>query len=522
MNLIDDAWIPVRRKNGKIDRIAPWQMTEGIGEDIITELAAPRPDFNGALIQFLIGLVQTLYASMNPQQWRQHLDMPPKSEELHKVFETIAKSFELDGKGPRFMQDLKLEAKDEDKKPISGLLIESPGEKTIADNTDHFIKHGLVKGICPSCAATALFTLQINAPSGGQGHRTGLRGGGPLTTLVIDDTLWKTCWLNTLERQVFLSLCGNQNKDKDQDRFPWLTATRTSENNKSTTPKDTHPEQIYWSMPRRIRLIKSQESHEVTCDLCGIVSRETYRYYVTKNLGINYKGPWMHPLTPYFIADDGTPSAIHPQPGGIGYRHWLGLVQVTEINKGKMKPARIVEHFIRERRKDLRLWAFGYDMDNMKARCWYDCVMPLILTEDKILESYEYSIASLINSAHLVSKEIRAQIRKALFKPNNEVNGDLSFIESRFWQETETAFFNSLRQLREALTESRDVVPILEEWHNRLIKEAEIIFNDVSQTGAFDAANPKRIALAWRDLQSTLHGKKLREELGLSTKTQTV
>jgi CRISPR system Cascade subunit CasA len=230
----------------------------------------------------------------------------------------------------------------------------------------------------------------------------------------------------------------------------------------------------------------------------------------------------MHPLTPYFIADDGTPSAIHPQPGGIGYRHWLGLVQVTEINKGKMKPARIVEHFIRERRKDLRLWAFGYDMDNMKARCWYDCVMPLILTEDKILESYEYSIASLINSAHLVSKEIRAQIRKALFKPNNEVNGDLSFIESRFWQETETAFFNSLRQLREALTESRDVVPILEEWHNRLIKEAEIIFNDVSQTGAFDAANPKRIALAWRDLQSTLHGKKLREELGLSTKTQTV
>jgi hypothetical protein len=29
-----------------------------------------------------------------------------------------------------------------------------------------------------------LFSLQLNAPSGGKGYRTGLRGGGPLTTLI--------------------------------------------------------------------------------------------------------------------------------------------------------------------------------------------------------------------------------------------------------------------------------------------------------------------------------------------------
>lgn len=520
MNLIDDAWIPVRRKNGRIDRIAPWQITDSTGAEVIIELAAPRPDFNGALIQLLIGLLQTTIAPMNPRQWRQHLETPPKPEELHKAFKPIAKAFELDGEGPRFMQDLKLEARDDDKKPINSLLIESPGEKTIADNTDHFIKHGQAEKMCPACTATALFTLQINAPSGGQGHRTGLRGGGPMTTLVAADNLWKTCWLNTLERQVFLALCGNQKKDKDQDRFPWLAATRTSENDRSTTPKDTHPDQVYWSMPRRIRLIKSQESHEATCDLCGIMSSETYRYYATKNLGVNYKGPWMHPLTPYFIADDGTPSAIHPQPGGIGYRHWLGLVQTTEGNKGKRQPARIVEHFIRERKKDLRLWAFGYDMKNMKARCWYDNVMPFILAEEKIRESYEYHTASLISSAQLVSRETKAQIRKALFKPDNEVKGDLSFIQSRFWQETEADFFNSLRQLCETLTEGQDVEPILEGWHKRLVKVSEAIFNDISQTGAFDAADPKRIALAWRDLQKGLYGKKLREQLGIPVKTQ--
>lgn len=522
MNLINNPWIPIRRKNRKKELIAPAQIAEGMGENTIIELAAPRPDFNGALIQFLIGLLQTSLAPENPRQWRRRLDDPPNSKELNKAFEPIVEAFNLDGDGPRFMQDLKLDGNDGERKPISALLIESPGKKTQEDNTDHFIKRGFTNNLCPSCAATALFTLQLNAPSGGQGHRTGLRGGGPMTTLVMADSLWRTCWLNIMERSVFLSSCGNPKKDEDHDRFPWLAPTRTSDNDKSTTPNDVHPDQIFWSMPRRIRLIKTQESTEADCDLCGMAGGDAYGSYVTKNLGTNYKGPWIHPLTPYFIATDGTPSAIHPQPGGIGYRHWLGLVQTTEANNGRRQPARIVEHFTRERRKDLRLWAFGYDMENMKARCWYDSTMPLILTNEAIREAYEFYIAALVKSAQLVSRETRTQIRKALFKPGNEVKGDLLFIESRFWQETEADFFTALPLLRDALTAGREIRSILEDWHKRLVKEADDIFNDISQTGAFDAADPRRIALAWRDLHKALYGKKLREQLGLPIKTLTV
>jgi CRISPR system Cascade subunit CasA len=272
-------------------------------------------------------------------------------------------------------------------------------------------------------------------------------------------------------------------------------------------------------MPRRIRLIKTQESQETICDVCGIMSSEMYSHYSTKNLGVNYKGAWRHPLTPYFIADDGAPSAIHPQPGGIYYRHWLGLIQTTQRNEGKRQPAFVVEHFIRERRKDLRIWAFGYDMKNMKARCWYDSIMPLILANDAIRQSYEHHTAALINSTEQVARAVKLQIKRALFKPESEVKGDLSFIEQRFWEETEPDFFSSLRQLRDALTAGREVLPTVEQWHKRLVREAETIFNDISQTGAFDAADPKRIALAWRDLQKSLHGKKLREQLGLPSKT---
>ena len=57
MNLINDPWIPIRRKSGTQDIIVPWQLTET--DDPVIALSAPRPDFNGALMQFLVGLLQT-------------------------------------------------------------------------------------------------------------------------------------------------------------------------------------------------------------------------------------------------------------------------------------------------------------------------------------------------------------------------------------------------------------------------------------------------------------------------------
>lgn len=525
MNLITDAWIPIRRKSGKVERIAPCEITEG--EDVIIVLAAPRPDFNGALIQFLIGLLQTTFAPKNPREWRKWFQQPPGTEELQEAFEPMAYAFELDGDGPRFMQDLLLEnevkalppkKQKERIRPVYELLIDAPTGKTLDDNTDHFVKRGEIKQLCPACAAMALFTLQTNASGGGQGYRTGLRGGGPMTTVVLGETLWLTCWLNTLEQQTFLSLCGNREKAQDSDRFPWLSKTRTSEDGKRTTPEDTHPDQIFWSMPRRIRLIMDRQAEQCVCDLCGMSGSIMVSHFMAKNLGVNYEGPWTHPLSPCFVNNDGMPSARHPQPGGIVYRHWLGLVQADEDNQGKRRPARVVEHFIENRRSDLRLWAFGYDMDNMKARCWYDSTMPLVLVDDKIRGFFEFHTAALVNSAQHVSRETRTQIKKVFFKSGTDMKGDLSFVESRFWQETEGDFFECLSKLRDALNRDDEVVSILGGWHKRLARMAETIFDDVSQTGAFDAANPKRIALAWRDLQKRIYGKKLREMLGIPAK----
>ena len=219
MNLIEDRWIPVRRQNGEEEKIAPWELTSNFEHNPIVALAAPRPDFQGGLMQFLIGLLQTAAppdedSGLEWEDWFE--EEPPEPEKLRAKFDPFVDCFHLDGDGPRFMQDLELRKKTSKvrESSVQALLIDAPGEKTIKDNTDHFIKRDGVHGLCSSCAATALFTFQTNAPSGGQGHRTSLRGGGPLTTLIVLDpqgseieieTLWHNIWLNILDKRTIKS-----------------------------------------------------------------------------------------------------------------------------------------------------------------------------------------------------------------------------------------------------------------------------------------------------------------------------
>jgi CRISPR-associated protein Cse1 (CRISPR_cse1) len=59
MNLLD-RWIPVRRRSGNKEIIAPWQIA--VRDDPAVAILTPRADFTGALYQMLIGMVQTLFA----------------------------------------------------------------------------------------------------------------------------------------------------------------------------------------------------------------------------------------------------------------------------------------------------------------------------------------------------------------------------------------------------------------------------------------------------------------------------
>lgn len=550
-NLIHKQWIPVCDASGAVKHIAPHEITA----EPWVRLAAPRPDFNGALAQFLIGLLQTACTPPTESVWKKWFDTPPSPEELKRYFtqdigenNTLDNAFYLDGDGPRFMQDLEPFS---DKKPhkISWLLIDSPGKSTEEKNRDHFIKRDLVTGMCMSCAATGLFTLQLNASEGGRGHLTGMRGGGPLTTLIKGDNLWHTLWLNVLSKLDFPGLGSAGGKEKAKDIYPWLAQTRTSENELMTTPADAHPYQMYWSMPRRIRLaIDSIE--DGSCDLCGRHSRLVKGFY-DKTYGVRYspsreqakkgiKIRWQHCLTPYVITtpQDGIKelSPLHPQPGGVTYRHWLGLVEnvghMTNTGSSDQEPARVVFNF-RDHRKQLasQLWAFGYDMDSDNPRCWYEADMPLVEVGVTLKPAFLESVKNALEAADYTRNAMRDALKRSWYgKPDvKEVKGrpqiQWKFPESvstdttvfyaigaTFWQCTESVFYDFLAALKTNLEAGGTRETAHPVWYDTLRKEAIRLFDETVESAELEGDLKSRV-FARKGLVDTLNSSKLKNDI---------
>lgn len=529
MNLLDEAWIPVRRSNGEQDWITPLQITE----PTIVALDARRPDFNGALIQFLIGLVQTTTPMDSEIEWKQWNEQPPTADQLQQWFEPVREAFVFDGDGARFMQDFGLRTEgvsEKDFNSISSLLIEAPGENTLKENKDHFIKRNTVNSLCMHCTATALFTLQTNAPSGGAGHNTSIRGGGPLTTLVIagdQSSLWSAVWLNIKKRSDFLTVNGNATKAELEYSFPWVKAMNVLQlEGGQLTPIQVHPAHNFWGTPRRIRLDLEHVSAG-KCDCCGRESDVLVVRYITKAKGFDYKGGWSHALSPYYENKPGEMLPLHPQPGGIGYKHWLAWSLGLQGNKKNVQPASIVSYVLDSQRlkgKQCRLYAFGYDMDNMKARCWYESTLPLYGLSEKNkdeLQAVQREIQRWLEAVDLAAFYLRGAVKSSWFGDGVDARGDYSFIDASFWSQTENGFYQLLRALIEqARDEDEDIIfiPLREQWRDLLIKMAIRLFDD-DLVGAAPIAqqNPRRTAEAYNRLCASLRGDKLKETLKLQT-----
>lgn len=534
MNLLDEAWLPVRLHGGGREWVAPHQLSD----PRLAGFDADRADFNGALAQFAIGLLQTCSPVDSASAWRRTFEQPPDADTLRAWFAPHAAAFVFDGDGARFMQDFELRAGDAEPSDIGALLIEAPGENTVKNNGDHFVKRGRIQRLCPHCAALSLFTLQLNAPAGGAGHRTGLRGGGPLTTLLVADgaggdrrSLWHTLWLNVQPRSVFADDEDDGDAVGSQARhliFPWWAPIGAIQpDDGETAPAQTHPLHVFWAMPRRMRL-DFDAVVPGRCSLCGRDSPTLLAQYVTRNQGLNYKGPWRHPLSPYYQAKEGL-LPLHPQPGGLGYRHWLGWVLGQRSDKRVVERAAVIEQFFKlglahKMGLSLRLWAFGFDMDNMKARCWYDATMPLYALEDCGLEvqtELRDEVGSWLAAAELAAACVRGAVKDAWF--GAEGRGDLSFIDAAFWSRTEPAFYRLLSERIAAAREGRvgDRLASATTWQTEIRAAALRLFDrELVGSAAIERQNPARVAQAHQKLRASLDGPKLRAALGLPAKSK--
>ena len=354
LNLISDRWIPVLDKAGKSRIIAPWEMAD----ESLSRPNWPRADLNIACLELLIGLVYLADPPKDLSDWDKR--QAPDRDRLRSKLEEFAPAFNLTGYGPLFLQDLELLGGKSN--PLDMLFIDGAGENTAKENADIMVCRNryasLDKSLEPAMVAMALYTLQAHAPQGGSGHRTSMRGGGPLVTLVDPGQgLWSLIWANQPH--------GSPGKIFD---LPWMRKTQLFDKDQKTRPPEgtTLGVEVFFGMPRRLLLIEK----------AGLITG-----FVREIHGTNYAG-WKHPLTPYSrkkVEEEALP--MHTRAGLFGYRNWLGVLAERSSNDGLRERAQVLKLWDQRRRMvegDASVQVAGWAMKIAKPLDFIYSVQPFV------------------------------------------------------------------------------------------------------------------------------------------------
>ena len=182
--------------------------------------------------------------------------------------------------------------------------------------------------------------------------------------------------------------------------------------------------------------------------------------YRTRNYGTDYSEGFQHPLSPYYRQNGKsvTKLPVHPKPGGISYRLWPGLV--VPGKGGLREPAQVVRQWGQGREQRVstsRFAAFGYVMDNMKARAWVEGEMPLWRLDDAATRKWvESFVRSATAGAATVARLVIGAVKSALYDRPRDAPGDYSFVEERFFRDTETEFYAALNEAVAAIKADPD------------------------------------------------------------------
>ena len=460
LNLITDAWIPVRTVDGERRVIRPDQ----IAEPGVDRPDWPRADFNLACYELLIGLTFLADPPDDEEDWEDW--RPPDPDRLRARMAPLADAFNLGGDGPRFLQDL--EELDAQPLGVDMLFIDSSGGNTAKNNADLMVKRDRYAGLPASFAAMALFTLQSQAPSGGAGNRTSMRGGGPLITLVepgraTPAPLWDMVWANVPDGEP-LSV------DRLTGALPWLKETETSE--KGTVPKqppgddkDRMLAEAFFGMPRRLRL-------DFASDDPTFVTGVRQRPY-----GINY-GLWRHPLSPYYRQKAGAePLPMHPKPGIGSYRNWAGIA--FEEADGLRHVAGTVRAWRGRNPQGAKasLHVGGWAMDNMKPRDFLWSRQPLFPLGGQA----EQDAIALIQAANAFSVALAGALQ-TLTKAASMDATAIEPVREAFYAQTQADFEAMLGRL----AASEALAAIARDWVACLRRVALKLFEARAMPGLAD------------------------------------
>lgn len=459
----------------------------------------PRGDLNVASTELAIGLSVLVLRPSSPGDWRR-IWSDGGAIVADDEIERLAPFFMLfgdgSGEGPRFCQEFG--DLDGDSNPVEALFIDTPGANGQKKNSDLMTHRQRFPSLGLEAAAMALYALQQFAPSGGAGNRTSMRGGGPMTTLVVprarpgDPPVPLARMILSNLPLVFADRDGDLIAGEMHRALPWLRPTITSD---GKPPREiheadpaVHPVQAFFGMPRRIRLIGGGDG---VCALTGRAGPVVIGF-VQKPWGMNY-GIWRHPLTPYRKTKEDPAYTVKPKPGRFGYRDWVGVTIALDDKAQKAFPADGVKQCFTARRRELKargydpsLLAAGWAMNNMEAEQFLESLQPLHLPA---AEDSEHVVADIgrtarayADAAEATVRLLRGALNEALFggQAKSTDSGPFEEATDAFYERTEDAFHVALSRIAEETDVDGSDPERARSWLGRLRRTALTLFDELA------------------------------------------
>lgn len=243
MNLLKDSWIPVQIDTGDVQLIKLRQLLCREGE---WKICLNRDDMEFAALQLLVCLVQVVFMPADKRELLGRWQTPLGEEEYERGVRPFLEWFDLLHPQYPFMQIRGVKAAKVT--PIQKLYIGLPDGNNHAffNRPDEYKKASLAN------AAILLFNQAMNSPSFGGGFKGSLRGGAPVTTLIVDESLRRTIWCNILSKEFALPLFP-----KIEDDVPvWCSPIKIKE--QMVTAQLGFVRGLFWQ-PAHVELVCDQE-----------------------------------------------------------------------------------------------------------------------------------------------------------------------------------------------------------------------------------------------------------------------
>ncbi len=357
MNLLEDAWIPVRANGGTgpFRQISYEELLCGDGN---WQVSLPRDDLEMACVQLLICMTQVIFLPRDDREMRDRHDAPLDSESYTKAIVPYRAWFDLNHPVHPFMQTRGVKG---GPTSVQKLLPGMPEKTSTAPSAHCFFNEvDEVEYASGAIAAIALFNQASNSPSFGGGFKGSLRGGSPITTLVVGDDLRGTMWRNVLTRERVHEQLPGYEPDPARDKPTWVEPIKRDQKIAAMTIGLLRG--LFWQ-PAHIELVSAEKN--TTCGVLNITG-PAFMGFRKEKFSFTVEGIWPHPHGAQIAKlKKGTiewkfASFTTVAPAWIHLSEFVVARSIGEGNEGQIPAAPILQISQLFPHDALHLWVGGY------------------------------------------------------------------------------------------------------------------------------------------------------------------